>query len=388
MRMSLIPEHFLARDDSPLPEELHTQVQHRLIEELQAAESRHRQLLDSIPEVVMQCDGDGQITYLNPAWESLMLYARSDSIGSRLSDYILEKDKANWTGFPKAGDPDRTSHIRLTRSDGAIRWFLVALRCSPNGDCFGLLQDISDQVELAQQLRQAQKMEAIGRLAGGVAHDFNNLLTVIIGGAESALQAVSDSDPRIQDDLKLVIEAGERASTLTRQLLAFGRRQVMQFQVVRLRDLIEGMNSILQHMVGKQIEIVLEDHCSEGYATVDPDQMQQVITNLVVNARDAMEGRGRIILALRDVELLGQGRPSGLSSGPHIVLSVSDLGRGIQEADLEKIFEPFFTTKEEGKGTGLGLATCHGIVSQNHGAMDVTSELGVGTTFRVYLPAS
>ena len=378
----------MAPDDLPTSDELHTQVQHRLIEELHEAESLHRDLLDSLPEVVMRCDPEGRIVYVNPAWESLLGYPRSESIGSKLSDYIVEKDRARWAGFPEAGSPDQTSHTRLQRKDGSVRWFLTGLRRSTNGACFGLLQDINEQVELAQQLRQAQKMEAIGRLAGGVAHDFNNLLTVIIGGAETALQSVSDSDVQLQDDLKLVIEAGERASTLTRELLAFGRRQVMQFQVVRLKDVIEGISSILKHMVGEQVEIDLEDHCAVGEVSIDPDKMQQVITNLVVNARDAMDGRGRILFSLSDLELGNEGGPPELSAGPHIVLSVSDQGKGIEEGDLEKIFEPFFTTKEEGKGTGLGLATCHGIVSQNRGAMDVTSTLGVGTTFRVYLPAA
>lgn len=374
-------------DDLPTSDELHTQVQHRLIEELEATESLHRDLLDSIPEVVMRCDEDGRIAYLNPAWESLLGFSRAESIGSVLTDYIAEKDRARWTGFPEAGSPDQTSHIRFKRQDGSVRWFLAGLRRSPDGNCFGLLQDINEQVELAQQLRQAQKMEAIGRLAGGVAHDFNNLLTVIIGGAETALQSVPDSNSGLQDDLKLVIEAGERASKLTRELLAFGRRQVMQFQVVRLRDLIGGIKSILQHMAGEHIVIELEDRCAVGEVSVDPDKMQQVITNLVVNARDAMDGHGRILFSLSDLELGNEGGPLELSAGSHVVLAVSDHGKGIEDGDLEKIFEPFFTTKEEGKGTGLGLATCHGIVSQNRGAMDVTSTLGVGTTFRVYLPA-
>jgi len=375
-------------DDPPSPEELHTQVQHRLIEELQEAESLHKELLDSLPEIVMRCDADGRIMYLNPAWESLLGYPRSSSIGSELRDFIVDKDRSGWMGFPEAGDPDLTSHIRLKRLDGSKRWFLAGLRRSASGACFGLLQDINEQVELAQQLRQAQKMEAIGRLAGGVAHDFNNLLTVIIGGAETALQSVPDSDVGLQDDLKLVIEAGERASTLTGQLLAFGRRQVMQFRIVRLRDLLEGMRSILQHMVTENVEIEIEDHSAVGKVSVDPDKMEQVVTNLVINARDAMDGQGRILLSLSDVELGSGGGPPELSAGPHVVLAVSDQGRGIEEGDLEKIFEPFYTTKEEGRGTGLGLATCHGIVRQNRGAMNVTSKSGVGTTFRVYLPSA
>ena len=378
----------MAPNDPPSPDELHTQVQHRLIEELHQAESLHRELLDSLPEVVLQCDGEGHISYLNPAWESILGYSRTQCIGTKLSDYISEKDKPRWDGFPDVGSPDRTSHLRLKRQDGTARWFLAGLRRSPKGDCFGLLQDINEQVELAQQLRQAQKMEAIGRLAGGVAHDFNNLLTVILGGAESALRSASSSDSQLQDDLKLVIEAGERASTLTRQLLAFGRRQVMQFRVVTLKDLVEGMYSILNHMVGDEIDIELEDHCAEGRVSVDPDQIQQVIINLAVNARDAMGGRGKLSFALSDLEVGNEGGPPELSPGPHVVLSVSDEGKGIDESDMDKIFEPFFTTKEEGKGTGLGLATCHGIVSQNRGAMDVTSEPDVGTTFRVYLPTA
>jgi signal transduction histidine kinase len=231
-------------------------------------------------------------------------------------------------------------------------------------------------------------MEAIGRLAGGVAHDFNNLLTVIIGGAESALQGASDSDVDLQEDLSLVIEAGERASALTRQLLAFGRRQVMQFRLVRLKDLIEGMYSILQRMIGDQVEIDLKDDCAVGRVSVDPDQMQQVIINLVINARDAMNGKGKILFSLSDLELGNEGGPPELSAGAYVLLSVSDEGNGIEESDLEKIFEPFFTTKDEGQGTGLGLATCHGIISQNRGAMAVSSEVGVGTTFRVYLPVA
>ncbi len=374
--------------DSPPKDELHIQVQHRLIEELREKEALHRALLDSLPEIIMQCDGDGYITYLNPAWESILGYTRAESISTKFSDYILERDLVNWAGFPPAGAPDVSSHTRLKRRDGSVRWFLAGLRRSPEGTCFGLLQDISEQVDLAQQLRQAQKMEAIGRLAGGVAHDFNNLLTVIIGGAESALQGASDSDVDLQEDLSLVIEAGERASALTRQLLAFGRRQVMQFRLVRLKDLIEGMYSILQRMIGDQVEIDLKDDCAVGRVSVDPDQMQQVIINLVINARDAMNGKGKILFSLSDLELGNEGGPPELSAGAYVLLSVSDEGKGIEESDLEKIFEPFFTTKDEGQGTGLGLATCHGIISQNRGAMAVSSEVGVGTTFRVYLPVA
>ena len=374
--------------EPPNPDELHTQVQHRLIEELQISESRNRELLETLPEVILQCDPGGYITYLNPAWKNLMGYPLAESIGRKLTDFILEKDRDQWPGFPDPGASDRTINLRLKKKDGSSRWFFVGLRCSPRGQYSGLLQDISEQIDLAQQLRQAQKMEAIGRLAGGVAHDFNNLLTVILGGTEIALRSVPESNTQLRSDLQIVIEAGERASTLTRQLLAFGRQQVMKFQVVRMLDVIQPMQSLLERMVGPGITIRLEDHCEKGRVQIDPDQMQQVISNLAVNASDAMDGQGILIFSLSDVEIGNEGSPPELSAGPHVLLSVSDSGQGIAPNDLENVFEPFFTTKEEGKGTGLGLATCLGIVSQNRGAIEVSSEVGVGTTFRIYLPAA
>jgi len=374
--------------DPPDPGELHTQVQHRLIEELEASEYRNRHLLETLPEVILQCDDDGRLTYLNPAWRSLLGYEIRDSLGQRLVDFVAEEDAREWPGFPKPGEPDRTRELRLRTSSGESRWFFVGLRRSRRGQHSGLLQDVSQRIRLEQQLRQSQKMEAIGRLAGGIAHDFNNLLTVIIGGSEAALYSLAEPNLGLRGDLEAVIQAGERAADLTGQLLAFGRRGAMSFHAVRLAKVLEEIQTILNRLIEPNIEIETVDRCETGLVRIDPTQFQQVIMNLAVNARDAMPGGGRILFELSDVEVGDEPRLAELSPGPHVLLSVIDTGTGIPAKEIEQIFEPFYTTKEAGKGTGLGLATCYGIVHQSKGAIEVESHVGVGTTFRIFLPAA
>ena len=374
--------------DPPDPGELHTQVQHRLIEELEASEYRNRHLLETLPEVILQCDEDGRLTYLNPAWRSLLGCEIRDSLGKRLVDFIAEEDAGEWPEFPGAGEPDRTRELRLRTSSGENRWFFVGLRTSRRGQHSGLLQDVSHRIRLEQQLRQSQKMEAIGRLAGGIAHDFNNLLTVIIGGTETALYSLAETNPGVREDLEAVIQAGERAADLTGQLLAFGRRQVMRFRAVRVADVLEDIQAILARLIESNIEIVTVDRCETGFARIDPTQFQQVIMNLAVNARDAMPTGGQLRFELSDTEMGNEPHLPQLSPGPYVVLSVTDTGTGIPAEELERIFEPFYTTKETGKGTGLGLATCYGIVHQSQGAIEVESRVGVGTTFRIFLPAA
>jgi CheY-like chemotaxis protein len=230
-------------------------------------------------------------------------------------------------------------------------------------------------------------MEAIGRLAGGVAHDFNNLLTVILGFGELLLSRVGPDDPS-RSDLEEICRAGERASTLTKQLLAFSRRQVLEPTILDLNDVLRSMTAMFGRLIGEDIQLVTRLAPALGLVKADAGQLEQVILNLVVNARDAMPTGGKLVLETRDQDLddTFTRTADALRPGPHIVLTVTDSGVGMDAATRSHLFEPFFTTKKPGKGTGLGLATVYGIVSQSGGYIDVRTELGRGTSFRIFLP--
>lgn len=238
-----------------------------------------------------------------------------------------------------------------------------------------------------QQLRQAQKMEAVGRLAGGVAHDFNNMLTAILGYTEILLGGFEPKDQRRQD-LEEVIQAAKRAAALTQQLLAFSRRQVLSPRVVELNAVVSGIKNMLQRIIGEDIEVQVLPDPALGRVRVDPGQIEQVILNLAVNARDAMPKGGRLTLKTANMVLDGEaltGHP-GTKPGPYVQLSVADTGSGMDEETKTHLFEPFFTTKERGKGTGLGLSTVYGIVKQSGGYIYVESQVGMGTVFKILFP--
>jgi nitrogen-specific signal transduction histidine kinase/CheY-like chemotaxis protein len=247
--------------------------------------------------------------------------------------------------------------------------------------------DLTARHQLERQLHHSQKMEAIGRLAGGVSHDFNNLLTVIQGFSEMALKR-SGLDPAARHDLEEVHKAALRASDLTGQLLAFSRRQPVQPRIVDLNTLVADMAKMLQRLIGENIQLETRMGTRLGRLRIDPGQIEQVIANLVVNARDAMPSGGKLVIETANHSCTdGSGprcRPS--CPGPSVMLSVSDTGMGMDPETLRHIFEPFFTTKARGKGTGLGLSTVYGVVQQCGGDVEVVSESGRGTTFRVYLP--
>ncbi len=283
---------------------------------------------------------------------------------------------------------------RIRQSDGGER-IVVSIGETPaveNGrvtQAMGSIQDVTEQRSLEAQFRQAQKMEAIGQLAGGVAHDFNNLLTAILANSDSVL---SEIDPRhpFYEDLDEVRQAAVRAAALTRQLLAFSRRQMLEPRTVRLAELIAGMQRMLERVIGEDIELSASFAADEGFVLIDPGQLEQVVLNLVVNARDAMEHGGQIEIRTGRVDLAEglAGQHGEIPAGRYVTLSVRDTGSGMDAATQVRIFEPFFTTKEQGKGTGLGLSTVYGIVQQSGAGITVESGLGRGTLFTVYLTPS
>lgn len=282
--------------------------------------------------------------------------------------------------------------FRSRRADGAIRWLhedihVEVVRPGFHWRAVGVCTDITERKRLEDQLLQAQKMESVGRLAGGVAHDFNNLLAVIAGHAELAEEELPPDIPALES-IHIIRETTERAAELTRQLLAFARKQRIEPKVFSLNDLAVSMDRMLRRLIGEDIELVTRLHPEGGLIRADPGQCEQILVNLVVNARDAMPDGGRLLIetycAHLDEDYARHHPP--IVPGEYVVLSVSDTGMGIEEGLRGHIFEPFFTTKEPGKGTGLGLATVYGAVQQSGGTIWVYSEPGQGTTFKIFLP--
>jgi two-component system, cell cycle sensor histidine kinase and response regulator CckA len=356
------------------------------------SEERFRQLAENIDQVFWMLDlTTGKIVYASPAFEKVWGCRASYQDHAWLLETVHPEDRSVFKMFfEKAGSGSIEETYRIVRPDGAVRWihdraFVVR---NPEGEPYrvaGIAEDITEQRELEQQLSQTNKMEAVGRLAGGIAHDFNNLLTVIGGYSQMLLEITSAGDPR-RDKLEQILNASNRAGVLTKQLLAFSRRQVLQPKAVNLNHLVTNLKTMLGRIIGEHITIETALDPALGFIKADPYQLEQVVINLAINARDAMPDGG---LFRMETGTAATGRSTNESPGEsrqHVRLTISDTGCGMDERVLQRAFEPFFTTKGIGKGTGLGLSTVYGIVRQNGGTIQVSSQLGQGTIFELYFP--
>jgi two-component system, cell cycle sensor histidine kinase and response regulator CckA len=393
----------LRRDRDGQPLYLMTTVSD-VTERVRAESERTRFMtaIEQAAEVIVISDAQGIIEYVNPAFETATGYTRQEVLGQHVDclksgqhDDSFYRDM--WTTISSG----RIWHGRVVnrRKDGTV--YTEESTISPVRDAAGAIvnyvaidRDVTEELRsrdekafLEEQLRQAQRVESIGRLAGGVAHDFNNMLGVILGYGETILQELHQGDP-LRNDVAQIVEAGRRSAALTRQLLAFSRRQTLQLEVLNPNAVVKNVEKMLRRLIGEDIELILSSSEDVALVKADAGQLEQVIMNLAVNARDAMPQGGTLIVETANVELDSQYCELHVDvvPGRYVMLAVSDTGCGMDRQTMAQIFEPFFTTKEKGKGTGLGLATVYGIIKQLGGSILVSSEPRQGTTFKIYLP--
>ncbi|HEY0792571.1 MAG TPA: response regulator [Chthoniobacterales bacterium] len=358
--------------------------------ELQRREERFRSLIENASDLITVINPGGVIHFQSPSAERLLGHLSTDLLGRSVFEFVHPEDVTRvgeW--IQQAQSALVPIEFRIRHRDGVWLVLQSVGRTMLADDGEHLLvvnsRDVTSQKQLEAQLRQAQKLEAIGRLAGGVAHDFNNLLSVIFGHSALLTRAPSLEDSQ-RASLAEIRRAAERAASLTRQLLAFSRQQLLEPKVLDLNIVVAEAENLLRRLIGEDVRLVTVLQPGLRPVRVDPSQIDQVILNLAVNARDAMPRGGTLTLATRDVEAVAAG--ASARSGPHVLLQITDTGSGMTSEVQARIFDPFFTTKGEGKGTGLGLAVVHGIVEQSGGQIDVSSVPGAGTTFKIYLPTA
>jgi PAS domain S-box-containing protein len=338
---------------------------------------------------------DGIITTWNPAAEKMFGYTASEIIGKPIQTLIppdrFQKESERLAGFARGEIVRHLETVRM-RKDG--RRIDVAATISAIKDSDGrivgaskIVRDITDRKRIEARMLQAQKMETVGKLAGGVAHEFNSILTAIIGQSELLLSDLPPDDPLVKNATE-IRQAAERAAVLTRQLLAYGRKQILQPEILDLNRVLTDMAGALQHLMGREVDVRIIPAVGLKTVKIDPGQIEQVIVNMAMNAADAMPNGGKLTIETANVTLDEEYvRPFfGLKAGGYVRLAVSDTGVGMSEEVKARVFEPFFSTKDVGQGTGLGLATCYGILKQSDGHINVYSEVARGATFKIYLP--
>jgi PAS domain S-box-containing protein len=365
---------------------------HDVTEARQARElveaARHRIIaaLEGMSDGFFALDRDWRFTYINAKGEEYLGRGREDLLGRTIWE---EFPDLHGTRFPSEYRRAIDEQLSVTFEDFLApqgRWYGVRAHPSPEGLAVYFV-DITDQKRTDALLQQARKMEAVGNLAGGIAHDFNNLLTAILGYSELILDDLAPDNPH-RVDLQEVRAAAKRAADLTQQLLAFSRKQVLQPVILSLNDVVQGLSRMIPRVISENVEITMKLAPDLRSVRADPTQLEQVLLNLVVNARDAMSEGGRLTIETSDVLLdPAAADEAGITAGRYVLLAVSDTGHGMTAEIRDRIFDPFFTTKEPGKGTGLGLATVYGIVNQSGGHIAVESDVDRGSTFRIYLPA-
>jgi two-component system, cell cycle sensor histidine kinase and response regulator CckA len=375
-------------------QQLAAAIEHKRYEEaLRRSEARSRSLILSAAFGICRCNLHGKLLDVNPALITMLGYG---SVEDLLQLDVRREVFVNPQELDRLADDYRRVgslngvEVQWKRKDG--RAIIVRLSgCAsistdePEEVLELIAEDITDRRQLEEQLRQAQKMDAVGRLAGGVAHDFNNLLMVINGYTEVLLEQLEQGSA-VHHKVQSIQQAADRAATLTRQLLAFSRKQLLELKVVDVNTVVEDMERLLRPLIGENIELVTRLSSDTGHTRADAGQLEQVIMNLVVNAKDSMPDGGKLTLQSSDVTIREFSEHRFIAPGRYAVISVADTGLGMDKETQSRIFEPFFTTKEKGKGTGLGLSTVYGIVKQSSGYVFAQSEPGKGTTFHVYLP--
>ena len=368
----------------------------RIRHELVRREELFRLISENAADMIAVVDGDGKRLYNSPAYERILGYTTEELQSTSSLDQVHPDDRhlvEEAAREARTGGVGRTIQYRMRHKNGA--WHFLESGASgvlnAHGEVETLIivnRDVTARRNLEEQFRQAQKMEAVGRLSGGVAHDFNNLLGVIIGYAEF-LQERLDPENTLRGSVDEILNAGKRAAALTRQLLAFSRQQVLDPKVIDLNGAVSDMEKLLRRLIGEDVELSTQLASDLGRVKADQGQLEQVVMNLAVNARDAMPQGGKLIIATENVvmdEVFVRRYPYPVQPGPYVCLSVADSGIGMDAETKARAFEPFFTTKEKGKGTGLGLSTVYGVVKQSGGYIDIFSSPGAGTTFKIYLP--